>query len=208
MLGSDIAFFDSEQQTRYSADQELIKQISSAVGVSIENNGFKLTVDNIAFDGTFMNVFYTIKSDEVNLREEAETAAKTYRLSPITATFWNNRIDLVVHGQSRRLQDLYGFIKNDGYFVSDYEMRGVTRIVTTDDLPDIFDIEIYPVRTELWHMTDEFDWIVPMKMKLTIDMSESKVETRRLNPNIAAAVAHTDILSFENELRTESLHKK
>jgi hypothetical protein len=207
MLGSDIAFFESDRQTRYSADQEFIKQHSSAVGVSIENNGFKLTIDNIAFDGIFMNIFYTMKSNKVNLAEEAEREANAHRLPPTTAALWNNRIDAVVNGQSRRLQDINAFVKSDAYFVSDYEMRGVTRIIITDDLPDIFDIEIYPAsRQELWHMTNLFDWLVPMKINLTIDMSESKIETLMVTPNVSAVVTQTDILEFGNEISTVEHH--
>ena len=203
MLGSDIAFFDSGRQTRYSADQELIRQISSAVGVSVENNGFKLTVDNIAFDGTFMNIFYTVKSDEVNLFEEAKKESDANWQSSLTAMLWNNHIDLLFPGRDRRLNDIYRLQKSDGYFVSDYEIKCVTRFIITEALPDVFDIEIYSLlRTELCHMTDEFDWPVPMKIKLTVDMSESKVETLRLEPDISAIIAQTDILSFESELKT------
>jgi len=192
MLGSDIAFFNSDKQTRYSADQELIKQYSSKVGVSAEKDGFSLTVDNIAYDGTFMNVFYTIKSDEINLFEEANECNYKYNLSYLVQhALVINEIQLEILGYSF-LNDIFSFVMSDGYFVSDYELKGVRRYIITDDLPDMFDIEIkyyyyWNNRSALFNIS-QYPVLEPINIKLTIDMSESKIETLTLNPDIYATV--------------------
>ncbi|MCL1857828.1 MAG: DUF4179 domain-containing protein [Oscillospiraceae bacterium] len=192
MLGSDIGFFNSDKQTRYSADQELIKQYSSEVNVTAEKDGFSLTVDNIAFDGTFMNVFYTIKSDEINLFEEAKEYQDKYNLSYLVQhALVINEIQLEIPDYMF-IKDVFGFAASDGYFVSDYELKGVRRYIITEDLPDMFDIEInyyyyWNNRGALFNII-EYPVLEPINIKLTVDMSESKIETLTLNPDIYATV--------------------
>lgn len=213
MLGSDISFFNSDKQTRYSADKELIKQYSSEVGVTAEGDGFSFTVDNIAFDGTFMNVFYTIKSSEVNLYEEVTEKIKKWGDSSpsyVQTALVSNQVNLEVVGYTL-LHDPYIYVTSDGYFASDYELKAVQRYTITDDLPDVFDINIiyhqYQGRPELWSkvLNDDgkYDMPVPIIIALTVDMSESKVERLVVKPNSAATIIQPKSVRYQDEYETD-----
>jgi hypothetical protein len=208
MLGSDIGFFESDKQTLYSADQEVIKQYSSAVGITAEAEGFSLTMDNVAFDGTFMNVFYTIKSEEVNLYEEAAASIKKsgsphYRHYADTA-LGLNQVILEIPGYEL-LYDTRHFLMRDGYFVSDYELKGMQRYIIGNDLPDVFNIEFiynyFNNRPEIYkkYWIDEDTpsglAIPPISINLTLDLSESRIETLVVEPNVYATVAQEKLYS-------------
>ena len=213
MLGSDIAFFASDKQTRYSADYELIKQYSSEVGLSATRDGFGLTVDNIAFDGTFMYVFYTIKS-EINLYEESKERSESWgssRFSRFDESYAReamvfNRVDLEI-ANHELLDDPYSFVMSDGYFVSDYELKAVNRYIITDDLPDMFDINViyrqYNGRVEFWPTLNDdgtFDMLgmpVPISINLTIDMSESKIEKLTASKTLSATVTNARRFNYD-----------
>ena len=215
MLGSDIAFFNSDKQTRYSADQELIKQYSSKVDITSEKDGFSFTVDNIAFDGTFMNVFYTIKSDEVNLYEEIVEQMKEWRETTsyyVQNAIVVNRIELEVVGYTL-LHDSNTYVTSDGYFASDYELKGVRRYIITDDMPDVFDINVvyhqYNNRLDIWHKywNDGYDMPVPISISLTVDMSESKVEKLVVNPALSATVIQPKSTRFSDEYEVDDEYR-
>lgn len=193
MLGSEIRFFDSGRQTRYSADQELIKQHSSEVGITEEKDGFSLTVDNIAFDGTFMNVFYTIKS-EINLLEETAQFTQL-KMSSERCAMFINEIQLEIPGYSL-LNDAFRHWADDGYFVSEYELKAVSRYIITEDLPDVFDIEIkyhhFNNRPGLLSRNPT-DPLMPIAVKLTVDMSETKAANLVVKPNLTAVVIQNDM---------------
>ena len=221
MLGSNIEFFDSDKQTRYSADQELIKQYSSKVGITAEGDGFSFTVDNIAYDGIFMSVFYTIRKD-INIREETIEQVKRWKNSWKTndkfierEAIWNNEIYMEIPGYIERpnyteenIQELligtnpYELLHDtlktpirDGYFVSDYELKGMQRYTITDDLPDIFDIEISYTNGRYFT-----DYLARPKIRLTIDISESKVEKLIATPDILAVTTQRYI-NYTEELQ-------
>ncbi|MCL2518231.1 MAG: DUF4179 domain-containing protein [Oscillospiraceae bacterium] len=185
MLGSEIGFFDSDQQKRYSPDQELIKKYSSEVGVTAEGDGYSLTIDNIAFDGTFMNVFYTVKKD-VSIVEEIIQHYELYNLNSEPSTHsavTSNNINLEMPGYTLSFQK-YFFVTMDGYYVSDYELKVVQRFIITEDLPDVFDLTI--------KYKDQ-------SLPLTIDMSKSKIETISVKPNLSFTVTQNKFQRFITE---------
>ena len=209
MLGGDIGFFDSQKQMRYSADQELIKRYSSEVGLSAEKDGFSLTVDNIAFDGTFLNVFYTIKSEK-NLLEETKEITKDFN-NPYIAinALMVNEVRLEIPGYEF-LNDRNGYENQDGYFASDYELKGARRYTITKNLPEVFDIEIsyhyFYNRLEFWDKYRGEDGIadpVPISVSLTVDMSESKIEAVVVAPNLNAAIRQPRFARFSDEYESE-----
>lgn len=180
MLGGNIDFFNTDIQTHYSADQELIKQYSSEVGVTAERNGFSFTVDNAAFDGIFMNVFYTLKS-ETPLDEEAKKNTTIF-----------HRIELAIPGYTL-LPNKYGSLMNDHYFVSDNEIKGVQRFIITDNLPDMFNIQV-----QCWYYYEFPEGTkTPLNIELTVDMSESKINIIKATPNISAIITQKNVNYIE-----------
>jgi len=217
MLGSDIDFFNHDKQTRYSADAEIIKQHSSKVGLTAKGSGFSFTVDNIAYDGTFLSIFYTIKKD-INIREEIKeqrwiiSSWKSENDNFIEReAVWNNEIYMEIPGYIERpdyteeniqefigtnpyelLHDTLKYIIRDGYFVSDYELKGMQRYIITEDLPDIFDIEISYTSGKYFA-----DYLARPKIRLTVDISESKVEKLVVTPNISAVTVQKNMNYIE-----------
>ena len=62
-LGDIISYFKNEKAVELSGSERLEK-LSYAVGISDEKNGYKLTLDNIAADDNYLNVFYTLYSEK------------------------------------------------------------------------------------------------------------------------------------------------
>jgi len=121
--------------------------------------------------------------------------------SPVLEALMLNRLYLKIPGYEL-LHDIYSFGRRDGYFVSDYELKGVDRYIITADLPDIFDIEIsysYFNRIELWSKYMEENGVAPtsfpININLTIDMSENKIEAIAVNPDISAEIIQPRFLS-------------
>ena len=189
MLGSDISFFDSGFGGKYSADQELIKQYSSEVGITTEGEGFSFTVDNIAYDGKFLCVFYTIKK-EANIYEEtkAQIGKKSDKMITQMALY-HNEIYIEIPGYIELwddsatyelLPDTLKYAIRDGYFASEHELKGMYRYTITQDLPDAFDIDISYKLNEA-------------KIRLSVDVSESKVEKSVSSPDVSAVVTQRGI---------------
>ena len=212
LLGSDIDFFDNDNQTRYSSDKERIKKYSSEVGITKKGDGFSFTVDNIAYDGTFFSVFYTIKKDN-NIYEETIEQIKRWENNSeilnnnsdkyIRWALLNNEIYFEIPGYIERpsieeyngenpgefLHDTLKYPIYEGYFVSDYELKGMQRYTITEDLPDIFDIEI-----SYQNQPYSYDGYINRPIiNLTVDISESKVEKTIVTPNISAVIAQHNI---------------
>ena len=199
MLGSDIKFFESDKLTRYSENQEIIKQYSSKVGISAEGGGSVLTIDNIAFDGTFMNVFYTLEK-EANIFEETRDVMKKDRHSRqyidsyimvAQRALVCNDISFKIVGY-KLLHDPLTYITSDAYFESEYELKCVRRYIITEDLPEVFEIEI-----SYWNRFLDIDSLEEhIDISLTIDMSESKVKTLTVKPNLAATITMDTFVLF------------
>ena len=190
MLGSEVAFFNTDKQTRYSADQELIRQYSSEVGITADGEGFSFTVDNIAYDGNFLCVFYTIKK-EANIYEEtkAQIGQKSDKMITQMALY-HNEIYIEIPGYIELwddsvptyelLPDALKYAILDGYFVSEHELKGMYRYTITENLPDSFDIDIsYKLNGA--------------KIRLSVDVSESKVEKSVASPDVSAVVTQRSI---------------
>lgn len=62
-IKSTIDFFSENKDFKYSSDQDTIEKFNDVIAVTAEDNGIKLTVDNVALDDNYLNVFYTIESN-------------------------------------------------------------------------------------------------------------------------------------------------
>ena len=220
MLGSDnIDFFsfalNNNNKIFYAGDYDLIKQYSSEVGITTEGNGYIFTVDNIAFDGTFLSVFFTVEKKADMIKEITAFSKKwngqgnvNIDVCESTAVEFNSQIGIKIEGYEL---PLYGSMQNsfnDGYFVSEHEIKAVQRFTITDDLPDIFDIEITHFnifdnglmrmvvnntvlqenKTSLIEKFYDRLYEKGLHISLIIDRSENKVEKLTVNPNISTVV--------------------
>ena len=62
-LGDLISYFKSEKAVELASPEQLEK-LSYSVGAADEKNGYRLTLDNIAADENYLNVFYTLYSEK------------------------------------------------------------------------------------------------------------------------------------------------
>lgn len=195
IIGGDIAFFDTDKQTRYSADQEIIKKYSSKVGVTAEENGCSLTVDNIAFDGTFFSIFYTIKK-EADIVEETMAKVEKWDRKLIKSDSMIIQNAMVLNSVSLHIQDIelvhdpYIYVMNDGYLVSNHELRSVIRFIITDDLPEVFDVKI-----EYYNQANDVDSATVLSIPLTVDRSESIINAMKSKNPVSASVTQRRVFS-------------
>ncbi|WP_040328184.1 DUF4179 domain-containing protein [Clostridium ihumii] len=63
-INSVKGYFESNTESKYASNKEEIEEFGSEVGVTVEDNGIKITLDSISTDGKFINTFYTIESDK------------------------------------------------------------------------------------------------------------------------------------------------
>jgi hypothetical protein len=184
MLGSNIGFFNIDKPTHFAGYAEAIKQHSSEVGITVEGDGYALTVDNVAYDGTFLNIFYTLKKDTELALTSATSRKNPYKYEIILAN--TIAVNIVGH-EFTGYNYYYSDSKTEGYLISDFEMKGFMRITIKEDLPDIFDIAISYLRN-------------PESIFLTIDMSEIDIKALKAEPNISAVVTQERSIYYSGVL--------
>ena len=201
ILGSEnISFFDTDKQVRYSSEVELIKQYSTEVGMTAEGDGYKLTIDNIAFDGTFLSVFYTIQKDVNIIEEVKEIIRKDYVNNPELMAVqenskkaidyyvnWRNLIGLEINGYKNDMFNKDSDMR-ETYIVSEHELKGMRRFIITEDLPDIFDIKINYISNDISLLYKGDKTVHAESLSLTVDLSENKIETLIIEPDLSAAI--------------------
>ena len=197
MLGSNISFFNTDKQTRYSPYQETLKKYSTKVNITQEQNGISFTIDNIAVDDNFINIFYTIKS-EYNLYEYIQEWFVKYDGGKTIESKWYSNTkyhDFALYQLTPildyRLPGINGensgnrnnFDSLDSYAVSDYEIKGAQKMLISEELPEIFDIEIF-INAYNFH-----DHLAFVNIPLTIDRTATSVKTKNIYPNVSAVVS-------------------
>jgi hypothetical protein len=169
MLSGIISYFDNTKDTRYVTNKTSFEKYNTSVGVFAEDNGIRLTVDNIATDDNFMNIFCTIESPNPIDILENDDDSKIYK-----AFFSTPYVRFKVNGKEAKYSNNND---TDAYFQDDKVLKVMIRYnVSQMDLPDKFNIEIY---------TDEIfrtkgNWAITA----SIDKSDVIVETKTVKPNI------------------------
>lgn len=131
IIKGTIQFFNSNNDLKYGTDREVIEKFNKAVGVSAENNGIKLTIDNIAVDDNYLNVFYTVESEKPFDKKDN---------MPYQADFILPFMDYKINDESIEVGN---HNINDAYFESDKVLKGMSRInMSVIDIPDEFKLSI------------------------------------------------------------------
>lgn len=173
MISGIVSYFDNSKETRYLSDKASFEKFNRAVGVSAEDRGIKLTVDNIATDDNFMNIFYTIESSNPIDMFPNDEEAKIFEAF-LSTPF----LDIKINGKEAKHSNNNDI---DAYFQDDKVLKVMRRFnLSQANLPEKFEIEI---------STDE---IFRTKGKWTIaasiDKSDIAVETRTVKPNIKKTI--------------------
>jgi hypothetical protein len=173
MTEGAIAYFNAPEEFRYLSKKSEYEKFNSEVGISCEDKGIKITLDNIAVDDNYINVFYTLKSENpINLLGDENNPLK-WRLQ------WS-AINFRLKADGKYIEPAVQ-IEKDAYLVDDYTMQGMQRFAIMDQLNDNFNLELYT--NDIWNI--EGQW----HMAVNVDKSSVAVESNTVMPGIKAKVS-------------------
>lgn len=122
-LGDIISYFSSDQAVELSSP-ETLSEYAESICVSDSKSGYTMTLDNVAADDNFINVFYTISSDK-----------------PIDM---DNPIPLILCRINGFLANASNNNDSDCYAVDEYSYKVADKYnISSLDIPDTFTIELY-----------------------------------------------------------------
>lgn len=169
MVRGIVSYFDNTKDTRYITDKTSFDKFNKSVGASAEDKGIKLTVDNIATDDNFMNIFYTIESQSPINRVHNDDDDKIF-----DAFFSTPFLNIKINGKEV-VESNHN--DTDAYFQSDKVLKVMRRLnVSQINLPKDFDVEISA--GEIFKTTGK--WVIVT----SVDRSDIAVETKTVKPNI------------------------
>ncbi|MBK1812834.1 DUF4179 domain-containing protein [Clostridium sp. YIM B02505] len=173
MVGGIVAYFDSSKDTKYISDKSSFEKFNKAVGVSSVDKDIKFTVNNIATDDNFINVFYTIESKNDIKMFTTEQEAKLFG-----ALLYTPFINVNINGKEIKCSNNNNM---DAYFQGDKGLKGMWRVnVSQIDLPNKFNLEI---------STDEiFRTKGKWEVATSVDKSDISIETKTVKPNIQKVI--------------------
>lgn len=132
-IKSTIEFFNGGVDSKYSSSKDSFEKFNNVIGSMVKDNGIKFTINNIAIDDNFLNIFYTIESDEPISKIEEGTL-----WSPMfTAPNFQYKIDgkYLKTGNNNDV---------DAYFESDKILKGMIREnISQINIPQKFNLEVY-----------------------------------------------------------------
>ncbi len=162
-INNVIAYFNPKVDSKYISDKENLQKFSSVVGITSVDKGIKLTVDSIAVDDNFLNIFYTIESDKPITKDENKV---------FSAYFASPYLDYKINGKVLEISN-----NNDmeAYFESDYKLKGMKR----ENLSNMSSADklVLEVSTEKIFNTDG-KWNISTE----VDKSKAKVDTKIITP--------------------------
>lgn len=132
-IRSTIEFFNGGADSKYFSSKDSFEKFNNSIGSMVKDNGIKLTINNIAIDDNFLNIFYTIESDKPISKIEEETL-----WSPMfTAPNFQYKID-------EKYLDTGNNNDVDAYFESDKILKGMIREnISQINIPQKFNLEVY-----------------------------------------------------------------
>lgn len=177
MVNQVVSYFNNTKDTRYIEDKSSFEKFNKAIGMSVKDKDIKLTVDNIAVDDNFINIFYTIESKSpinMDLKDENKLFEAV-----LSSPFMNFKIN----GKEIK----YGNHNDtDAYFQGDKILKVMKRInVSQISLPENFDLNIST--DEIFRIKGKWD------IATTIDKSAVSVASKTIEPNIKACIDTGDI---------------
>lgn len=187
MVSGIITYFDNTKDTRYITDKTSFEKFNKSVGISAEDKGIKFTVDNLATDDNFINIFYTIESQSAINMFPNDEDAKFFE-----AFFSAPFLDLKINGKEAKPSNNNDI---DAHFQSDKVLKVMRRFnVSQIDLPQQFDVEI---------STDEiFNIKGQWKISASVDKSDIAVETKTVKPNIKKVI---DLGDYKHNIKIDKV---
>lgn len=187
MARGAINYFDSERHTAYGSQQDKFEAYNAAVGLSQKNGERTLTIDNIAVDDSYLNVFYTLTSETPLALPSTDATPAEIRVSLSAPHFW-----AVIDG--KKLEPT-GTIESEAYAVDDRTLKGMERIALTRALPDEFELLLYTGGTDAIKDAE-------FQFSLAVDKSAVAVESLSVEPKIDFTVDYSTV-NRRHDVRVE-----
>ncbi|WP_018214165.1 DUF4179 domain-containing protein [Desulfitobacterium hafniense] len=173
MTSGVIGYFNAPRDFKYISKQAVYEQYNSQMGVSVSDQGIKVTVDNLAVDDNYINVFYTVKSEKpIRLLGDEETIEQ-WRINWTAPHFWFKEDGRYIQPPAQN--------EIDAYLEDPYTLIGMQRFAVVGTLEDTVNLEIYA--DEIFGK--EGRWHIP----LSVDKSSVAVESLTVTPKLRAKVS-------------------
>lgn len=185
IIGQVISYFDNSS-TKYYENKASFEKFNRAVGVAAEDKGIKLTLDNLAIDDNFMNVFFTVENNKpIDMKFTDENKLFEEILSVPLLHFKINGKEMSYSNNN----DI------DAYFQGEKTLKVMRRInVSQIKLPKNFDLEMYA--EEIFKVKG--NWSISS----TIDKAEVETKSKTVKPNIKATI---DVGDFKHNITIDKV---
>ena len=125
-------FFEGSPGAKYEADELALKQLEQPIGLTAEKEGVTLQIESVALDDNFLNIFYTMHSQEI-IPKQDEQGNVVWLYAP--------GMELKIDGQP------WEYMNNgqntDAYLEDEYTIKVMERInVAHLQLPEQFELQI------------------------------------------------------------------
>lgn len=189
MTSGVISYFNAPRDFKYLSQQAIYEQYNSQVGVSATDQGITVTIDNLAVDDNYINVFYTIKSEEPIQLLGDENDLKQWRLNWTAPIFWFKEDGRYIEPPAQN--------EVEAYLEDAYTLKGMQRFAVMGTLEDRMNLELY---------TDgifgkEGQWHIP----LSVDKSKVAVESLTVTPKLKAQVTSGWNGEYKHDITVEKV---
>ena len=122
-----LKYFKNNSESRYSYDKSTFKTFGQEVNITSESNEISFTLDNMAIDDSYINIFFTVKSDK-NIKALG-TINTTFNIIniPIPNIIVNEKQIIPSEKDVFIVNDSYAQIQKEGAFINDNEMVGMVK---------------------------------------------------------------------------------
>jgi len=173
IINNVILYFNSNSDSKYIGDQQALVKFSSGVGITTEDKGIKFTVDSIAVDDNFLDIFYTIQSDKPIPRGD-NNVFSGYFAAPT--------LNYKLNGNALKRSN-----NNDmeAYLESDYKLIGMSREnLSLMKIPSKLKLDINA--NAIFNIKG--NWSISTE----VDVSKAKENTKTITPNQKASIKLND----------------
>lgn len=159
-----IEYFNINKNSEYVGEASTFQEFNNSIGISSEDKGIKLTIDNIVADDNFLNIFYTAESKDDIPKSEYQDYWSAFEAKPF--------LDLKVNGKKISGENTY---KDEAYLETNKILKGVYRAnVAETKLTDKFNIKISTDRV----LKTEGNW----KIEASVDKSKVVAVSKIVTP--------------------------
>ncbi len=164
-----IDYFQTKKDSEFADKLAEFEKYNAAVGVSDTKNGVTLTIDNISTDDSYINIFYTVKSETPLEKPGEDSDPESWRAKWAAPVFWAD-----VDGKQL---DTSGAILSEASFTDDCTLKGMHRLPLKESLPDSFKLSLYTGGTS--EITED-----SFVFSLSIDKSAVSVDSLTVEPDL------------------------